>query len=131
MTSGRMEHKPGAFEIGLVLAGAVSAGTYSAGVMDFLIEAIDRWYAVKESEVALNIPPAQRTAPTHDILLRAISGSSAGSMVAALAAVVLNEAPCAVDPARPPARTDKTNKLYSSWVVEADIARMLTATDIT
>ena len=124
------EHNKPTFEIGLVLAGAVSAGAYSAGVIDFLIEAVDGWYAARESEASLGIPPEQRTAPPHDILLRAISGSSAGSMVAALAAVALNEAPCAIDPARPPGRTDQTNKLYSSWVAEADITKMLTATDI-
>jgi hypothetical protein len=33
----------GTFEIGLVLAGAVSAGAYTAGVLDFLYEALDYW----------------------------------------------------------------------------------------
>ena len=32
------------FEIGLVMAGAVSAGAYTAGVVDFLIRALDQWY---------------------------------------------------------------------------------------
>jgi len=118
------------FEIGLVLAGAVSAGDYSAGVIDFLIEAIDRWYAARESEVLGNIPLEQRLAPPHGIRLRAISGSSAGSMVTALAAVVLNEAPCAINPACLPEKYDETNKLYSSWVVKADIASMLTTADL-
>ena len=31
----------GTFEIGIVLAGAISAGAYSSGVVDFLIEALD------------------------------------------------------------------------------------------
>jgi len=31
--------EPGVFEIGLVMSGAVSAGAYTAGVVDFLIEA--------------------------------------------------------------------------------------------
>ncbi len=118
------------FEIGLVLAGAVSAGAYSAGVVDFLIEAIDLWYAAKESEASRGVPREQWQVPPHDIRLRAISGSSAGSMVAALAAVVFNEAPCAVNPARLPEKYDETNKLYSSWVVKADIASMLTTADL-
>lgn len=33
------------FEIGFVLAGAISAGCYSAGVMDFIIEALDDYCA--------------------------------------------------------------------------------------
>jgi predicted acylesterase/phospholipase RssA len=118
------------FEIGLVLAGAVSAGAYSAGVIDFLIEAIDHWYAAKESEISRGVPREQWRVPTHDIRLRAISGSSAGSMVAALAAVVLNETPCAIDPAHLPEKKENINKLYSSWVAEADIARMLETADL-
>jgi predicted patatin/cPLA2 family phospholipase len=31
------------FKIGLVLAGAVSAGAYTAGVVDFLFEALEAW----------------------------------------------------------------------------------------
>ena len=31
------------FEIGLAMAGAISAGAYSGGVLDFLIEALDAW----------------------------------------------------------------------------------------
>jgi len=31
------------FEIGFVMAGAISAGAYSAGVLDFLVEALDPW----------------------------------------------------------------------------------------
>lgn len=69
------------FEIGLVLAGAVSAGAYSAGVIDFLIEALDKWYTAKESEAG--VPLEKRLVPSHDVCLRAMSGSSAGSMVAA------------------------------------------------
>jgi predicted acylesterase/phospholipase RssA len=124
------EQNTNTFEIGLVLAGAVSAGAYAAGVIDFLIEAIDRWYTAKENEASQGILREQWRVPTHDIRLRAISGSSAGSMVAALAAVVLNETPCAVDPAHLPEKNDDTNKLYSSWVAEADITRMLETADL-
>lgn len=31
------------FEIGLCMAGAVSAGAYTAGLMDYLIETPDKW----------------------------------------------------------------------------------------
>ena len=33
--------QPKTFEMGLAMAGAISAGAYSAGVLDFLIEALD------------------------------------------------------------------------------------------
>ena len=38
---------PDAFEIGLVMAGAVSAGAYTAGVIDFIYEALDAYYAAR------------------------------------------------------------------------------------
>ena len=34
---------PPPFELGFVLAGAVSAGAYTSGVMDFMIEALQAW----------------------------------------------------------------------------------------
>ena len=36
-----------AFEIGLVMAGAISAGAYTAGVIDFLIQALDEYEKAK------------------------------------------------------------------------------------
>mgnify|MGYP003342307022 CR=1 FL=1 len=33
--------RPAPFKIGLVMAGAVSAGAYTAGVLDFLLEALE------------------------------------------------------------------------------------------
>ena len=39
--------RSGGFEIGLVMAGAVSAGAYAAGVVDFLIQALDQWHEGK------------------------------------------------------------------------------------
>lgn len=32
-----------AFQIGLALAGAISAGAYTAGVLDLLFQALDEW----------------------------------------------------------------------------------------
>jgi predicted acylesterase/phospholipase RssA len=69
------------FEIGITMAGAVSAGAYTAGAVDFLIEALDAWYAAKEDD---------EDAPQHDISLNVLTGASAGSIVAAIMAVCLN-----------------------------------------
>ena len=41
---------PPPFEIGLVMAGAVSAGAYTAGVMDYLLEVLETWQKEKEKE---------------------------------------------------------------------------------
>jgi hypothetical protein len=44
-----------AFEIGLVMAGAISAAAYTAGVIDFLLQALDAWYGAKEADE--DVPP--------------------------------------------------------------------------
>jgi predicted acylesterase/phospholipase RssA len=66
------------FEIGLVLAGAVSAGAYTAGVMDFLLEALEEWNKAKEEGKKI---------PMHNVKIKVITGASAGGMTAAMAAV--------------------------------------------
>ena len=38
------------FEIGLVGAGAISAGAYTGGVIDFMVHALDCWYAAKGTD---------------------------------------------------------------------------------
>jgi hypothetical protein len=43
----------GTFELGLVLGGTVSAGAYTAGVLDFLIEALDCWDAERSDRPAV------------------------------------------------------------------------------
>src|SRR5262249_34270875 len=60
------EH-PGTFEIGLVLAGATSAGCYTAGVVDYLIEALEKFEHSK----------ANPDGPQHNVRIRVIAGASA------------------------------------------------------
>ena len=66
------------FPISICMAGAVSAGSYSAGAMSVLIEALRR---LDDDE--LDLPHR----PVHKIALKGISGASAGSMQAALSAL--------------------------------------------
>jgi hypothetical protein len=71
--------EPGVFEIALVLAGGISAGAYTAGVMDYLIEALDEWYLRKEADrVASRAKKPNQTVPHHDVIVRIIAGTSAG-----------------------------------------------------
>ena len=67
------------------LAGLLAAGAYTAGVFDFLIQALDEW------ENARNGPGAS-TIPNHFVGIKAMSGASAGSIVAAIGAVALADA---------------------------------------
>lgn len=91
------------------MAGAVSAGAYTAGVIDYLLEALETWQQKKES--------GEANVPTHDIEISAIGGASAGGMTAIITAAALYE------PFAPIKEAGKNlleeiagNKLYHSWV---------------
>ena len=66
------------FEFALVMGGTVSAGAYTAGVVDFLIEALDSWTALRAQGDA--------AAPKHNTVLRVITGTSGGGVNAAITA---------------------------------------------
>ena len=109
------------YEIGLVLSGAISAGAYSAGVIDFIIEALDAYETAKTR--------SDWDGPTHDVRIPIMGGASAGGMTAAIAALHAFHKPEHVWPGRPlPA--PRANRLYSSWVNDIDILRLLETSDL-
>ena len=65
----------GVFTLGLAMAGAISAGAYTAGVLDFLVRALEA------HEGSRGDPDG----PRHRVVLKAMSGASAGGVCAALA----------------------------------------------
>ena len=71
-----MSQKSNPFEIGLVMAGAVSAGAYTAGVIDYLLETLETWQQEKDSG---NI-----YVPQHSVLIKVMTGASAGGMTTAI-----------------------------------------------
>lgn len=71
----------GSFRIGLTMAGAISAGAYTAGVFDFLIQALAAWEEEKKRNPAVT--------PGHEAPIVAMTGASAGGMTAALGAIAL------------------------------------------
>ena len=112
--------RAGGFEIGLVMAGAVSAGAYTAGVVDFLIQALDQWHEGKRGD--------DPRCPRHDVSLKVMAGASAGGMSVAIAAAQLCEPHTpAADPRSP---GPPNNKLLRSWVRRIDIARLLATSDL-
>lgn len=116
----------GVFELGLVMAGAISAGAYTAGVIDFLIEALDTWEAAKRVCEAANSDPRQWDIPGHRLQLRVVSGASAGAMTGAIAAVALRyQFPHIRDPA-----AGATSPLYKPWVKDIDISYLLQHRDL-
>ena len=114
------------FKIGINMAGAVSAGAYTAGVLDFLTEALDEWYKAK-ADPANNIP-------RHDVSIEVFSGASAGGMCSAISAVQLQTAFNHIhDTAEFDGSGNRivtTNLLYESWVNKIDILPLLDTSDL-
>ncbi len=100
------------FNIGIAMAGAVSGGAYSAGVFDFLMEALNEWQKQKDDPNA--------NVPRHKVFISAVSGTSAGGITAALglaslAAGIRSVEEPSVNPASPPIRR-VLPPLYDVWV---------------
>lgn len=108
------------FEIGLVMAGAISAGAYSAGVVDFIIEALDKYYEAKKRP--------EWDGPRHDVRVPVLAGASAGGMTAAIIALQAFRNIQHVASQQPPPEA-AANRLYSSWVRDIDITRLLETDD--
>src|SRR5690348_13649507 len=96
------------FHLGLTMAGAVSAGAYTGGVLDYLIQTLDAWYEKRNDN----------SVPKHSISLDVISGASAGGITGAMAALVLQLEHR--NPAILAMRDDeeylKKNVFYNAWV---------------
>lgn len=114
------------FHLGLCMAGAVSAGAYTAGVMDYLIEALQEWQKRKEA----GLPDT----PTHKVVIPVMGGASAGGMTAIITAAALNNPLIPVSkPSADLMAEHRENKLYHSWVdlLSADMfPMMLNTSDI-
>lgn len=99
------------FVIGLALAGAISAGAYTAGVLDFLIEALEEWEAARKRGEPV---------PAHHVAIAAISGTSAGGICAPLLAAAIAHSD---QPLRDAQREIKAYlpRLYDAWVTRTKL----------
>src|SRR5277367_2066662 len=109
----------GTFHLGINMAGAVSAGAYTAGVLDFLTEALEQWYAAKAA--------ANPAVPMHNISIDVFSGASAGGMCAAIASVMLQGE---FDHIQDTTIQGTNNRFYESWVNKIDIQWLLQDDDL-
>ena len=74
------------FKICLTMAGAVSAGAFTGGVMDYLLETLELWEQAKirNRSLGMDHPEYDFSIPMHDVEIDVISGSSAGGISGAL-----------------------------------------------
>ena len=116
--------KKDTIHIGLCMAGAISAGAYTAGVIDYLFETLDKWEAQR----------GQPNIPEHRVVISVMGGASAGGMTSIVAASSMNNhiEPVKIDPGNLFAE-QPNNKFYHSWVdLTSDdmLNLMLSNTDI-
>jgi len=119
------------FRLGINMAGAVSAGAYTAGVLDFLTEALEEWETTKAAFKAyLANPgpgPVPPVAPLHDVQIDVFTGASAGGMCAAIASVMVQQPFQHIETGD---EQNTTNTFYESWVNKIDISRLLETNDV-
>ncbi|MDB5979863.1 MAG: putative patatin [Pseudomonas sp.] len=126
------------FEIGLVMAGAVSAGAYTAGVLDFLIEALDEWESEKRR---VKGTVQEHSVPQHKVRIRVVTGASAGNLNAAILAVAERyEIPhfsTAIAGVGGYAHVGESireigtsNPFYKAWVQDMSMERLLETSDV-
>ncbi len=94
--------------IHLVLGGAVSAGAYTAGVLDYLITAIKRWNNVESKD--------------YEVKLASMAGTSAGGMCGAILLSELHQ--------KWPDQLPKSGMMYEAWVKTIDIAHLTQKDDL-
>ena len=118
------------FKIGINMAGAISAGAYTAGVLDFLVEALDEWQKAKDAcNNGYNDPSRENPPPVplHDVTIEVFSGASAGGMCAAIGSTMVQHPFTHIKTCN---ERDTTNTFYESWVNKIDIRELLGTRDI-
>lgn len=95
------------FHLGLCMAGSISAGAYTAGVLDYLFESLEKWQEEKDKVKAAG-NKEQTDIPMHDAVLDVLNGSSGGGMCAVLSVIMLHE--------RGKYKSGKESRLYKVWV---------------
>ncbi|CAA7624777.1 hypothetical protein [Magnetospirillum sp. SS-4] len=109
----------GQFQIGLTMAGAISAGAYTAGVFDFLIQALSAW------------DEESRKNGFHRTAITTMTGASAGGMTAVLGAIAMGRG---LQPTQKGNGDRRVNcvlpGLYAAWVEEARMVSRNSAADL-
>lgn len=108
------------FKLCLTMAGAVSAGAYTAGVLDYLLETLELWERAKITNRSrgINHPQYNHSIPMHHVEIDVLSGSSAGGICSSLAFLALSDkkfTSCNKDNPE-----GKNNVFYKSWVDMGD-----------
>jgi hypothetical protein len=123
------------FRLGLAMAGAISAGAYTAGVADFLFQALGEWEkggtralgeAVDDPAVAAE-RAGYASEPAHRVTIASLSGASAGGITSAIVAAIVGGD---VEPVTQVPAPGTKNPFYTSWVDRIDMEDFLRLDDL-
>jgi hypothetical protein len=89
------------FRLGLCMAGSISAGAYTAGVLDALYEALEKWEDVRKGGLEKHIPQ-------HRVVIDVFSGASGGGMCGVISALSLQDSNRYIG--------HHSSRLYHAWV---------------
>lgn len=109
------------FHLGFTMAGAISAGCYTGGVMDYFFEIMDLWEMAKKDPTSIGLPADfARHIPRHRVIVDVMGGASAGGMTTAMAA--LHAMRKKRNPVKDATRIGgiRNNVFYDSWVLLDD-----------
>jgi len=117
------------FEIGLTLTGSVSAGAYTAGVIDFLLEALDNWDQKKQQNQAqFGADYSQWDTPWYPVVIKGLSGASGGGVTCGM---ILNAIGREIDPVPQPVTGNVANNdFYNAWVNGIGIEQLAQTDDL-
>lgn len=115
------------FHLGLCMAGSVSAGAYTAGVVDYLLETLRNWEQAKAA--------GEAGLPIHQVEIDLLGGTSGGGITAALAFFGFRDAytPSVLQADRRTYQVDPNNVFWNTWVkLSGDdmLVRLLDPSDI-
>ena len=111
------EHREDTFNLGLTMAGAVSAGAYTGGVLDYLFEVLDKWEKAKTGDLKID-GYNKEDIPKHKVSIDVMGGTSAGGMTTIMTALYAIKG--IINPVTSKesgtAGGVKNNLFYDSWV---------------
>lgn len=113
------------FHLGLTMAGAVTAGAYTAGVMDYLFEILENFEKAKEKGYLTKGKEfiSKDDIPQHDVVIDVMGGASAGGMTTLLSAIYAMTGkivPVKETPDKHAESNQAQNLLYKTWVTLSD-----------
>lgn len=110
------------FHLAITMAGAISAGAYTAGVIDYLFEVLEKWEKMKNDKKYKDL------VPRHKVVIDVMSGASAGGMTACIASLAVQRKLHPIAAYHPKQASydnistaelkerKQENRLYNSWV---------------